>query len=402
MTIYLSSPPADGLLTAREHFHEYVKPVLLSAGLDWDAVEGRREGDVRAGTAERIRKFRKMRGERSREPIDEEDLEALISGIREKMGVREWDGPAGDIVIGRNTWKEYIRGLHEGWLGPIDTPKDVEEMDQAVNDEPEHRQPVEMPHGIESVPNYVGEQAIYNLQSKDSTAAPLVVHDAGGSSLSDDASPIAETSLVVEAEKTEEEKAEEERKKKVRKQPPPFISTKDYSSASVAPSLPIELDPSTTIPLPHILGFLNTPIRMYRFLSRRYVADDIGRQVASACFAAYRPYQHSEAGSSAFSPFTSDSTLPSTDFASDPTATATTMKGVWEQEALLENEEGEWHKSIRKNRDLEKESVWLDPMVLDARIAGRMRKFQLDPAEEQRVNKTKDDKTPDRESSSER
>ncbi|KAE9973756.1 hypothetical protein BLS_003451 [Venturia inaequalis] len=400
LTIYLSSPPADGLLTAREHFHEYVKPVLLSAGLDWDAVEGRREGDVRAGIAERIRKFRKLRGERSGEPIDEEDLEVLISGIREKMGVREWDGPAGDIVIGRNTWKEYVRGLHEGWLGPIDTPKIGEEAEQVIRDEPEHRQPVEKPHGMGSIPNHVEEQTIPNSSSKDSTAAPLVVHEAGGSSLSDDASPTAETALTVEAEKTEEEKAEEERKKKTRKQPPPFISTKDYSSASVAPSLPVELAPSTTIPLPHILGFLNTPIRMYRFLSRRYVADDIGRQVASACFAAYRPYEHSEAGSSASSPFTSDSASPSTDFASDDGATATPRKEVWEQEALLGNEEGEWHKSIRKNRDLEKESVWLDPMVLDARIASRMRRFQLDPAEEERVKDVKDDWKSDQESSS--
>lgn len=362
LTIYLSSPPADGLLTAREHFHEYVKPILQSAGLDWDAVEGRREGDVRARTAERIRKFRKIRGERSGEPIEEEDLEVLISGIREKMGVREWDGPAGDIVIGRNTWKEYVRGLHEGWLGPIDTPKAVDEVEQVIKDEPEHRQPVEKPHSIESIPNYVGEQVIPNLPPKDST---VVVHEAGGSSPSDDASPAAETPLPVEAEMTEEEKAEEEKKKNAKKQPPPFISTKDYSSASVAPSLPIELAPSTTIPLPHILGFLNTPIRMYRFFSRRYVADDIGRQVAAACFAAHRPYQPSE------------------------------------QEDLLQNEEGEWHKSVRKNRDLEKkESVWLDPMVLDARIAGRMSRFQLDPAEEERVKNMKDVKNPDAESSS--
>lgn len=400
LTIYLSSPPADGLLTAREHFHEYVKPVLISAGLDWDAVEGRREGDVRAGTAERIRKFRKLRGERSGEPINEEDLEVLISGIREKMGVREWDGPAGDIVIGRNTWKEYVRGLHEGWLGPIDTPKVVEEVDQAVRDEPEHRQPSEKSHAVESIPNYIGEQATQSLPHKDSIAAPVVVHDTGGSSPFDDAAPTAEMPLPVEAEKMEGEKAEEERIKKAKKQPPPFISTKDYSSASVAPSLPIELAPSITIPLPHILGFLNTPIRMYRFLSRRYVADDIGRQVAAACFAAYRPYQHSEAGSSASSPFSSDSASPSADFTSDDGATATPRKEVWEQEALLENEEGEWHKSIRKNRDLEKESVWLDPMILDARIAGRMRMFQLNPVEEERTKSIKDVKSSNGESSS--
>jgi import inner membrane translocase subunit TIM54 len=395
LTIYLSSPPADGLLTAREHFHEYVKPVLLSAGLDWDAVEGRREGDVRARLAERIRKLRKLKGETSEVPIEEEDLEVLIDGIREKMGVKEWSGPAGDIIIGRNTWKEYVRGVHEGWLGPLDAPKIVEEVEKTENvkDEPEHKLPVERPHGIESIPNYAAEQVIHNLPHRDSTGAPTVVHEAGGSPPVDDAPPATDIPPPIDTEKILEEKAkeeEEEKKKKAKKQPPPFISTKKYSSVSVAPSLPTELPPSTTIPLPHILGFMNTPIRMYRFLSRRYVADDIGREVAAACFAAYRPYQHSEAGSSASSPFTSDSASPSTDFASDDGATETPRKEVWEQEALLENEEGEWHKSIRKTRDVEKESVWLDDMVLDSRIAGRMRKFYLDPVEEERVKNMKD------------
>lgn len=402
LTIYLSSPPADGLLTAREHFHEYVKPVLLSAGLDWDAVEGRREGDVRAGTAERIRKLRKLKGEKSAEPIEEEDLEVLIGGIREKMGVKEWDGPAGDIVIGRNTWKEYVRGLHEGWLGPIDTPKVVEEV-EIVRDEPEYRQPVENPDRIESIPNHGGAEVISKLPHGDSPDATTVVHEAGGSSPSDGGSPTADIPLPATTEKTSEEKAkeeEEEKKKKVKKQPPPFLSTKAYSSASVAPSLPSELAPSTTIPLPHILGFFNTPIRMYRFLSRRYLADDIGREVAAACFAAYRPYQHSEAGSSASSPFTSDSASPSTDFASDDGATATPRKESWEQEFLLQNEEGEWHKSTRKTRDPEKESVWLDEMVLDSRIAGRMRKFQLDPEQEERAKKMNDVKTVDGDGSS--
>jgi import inner membrane translocase subunit TIM54 len=42
MTIYLQAPPADGLRSAREHFYEYVKPVLVAGAMDWDVVEGRR------------------------------------------------------------------------------------------------------------------------------------------------------------------------------------------------------------------------------------------------------------------------------------------------------------------------------------------------------------------------
>jgi mitochondrial import inner membrane translocase subunit TIM54 len=407
LTIYLSAPPADGLLTAREHFHAYVKPVLLSAGLDWDAVEGRREGDVRAGLAERIRKLRKLKGEKSVEAVDEEDVDVLISGIREKMGVREWDGVAGDIVIGRNTWKEYVRGLHEGWLGPLDAPKIADEKEKeedrkdVITKEEKH---VERPHDIASIPSYAAERVIHNLpHHRDSKPAPTVIHDAGGSPPSDDGSLSDDTPPPSDGEKTPEEKAKEEeteKKSASKKQPPPFISTKEYSSASVAPSLPSELPPSTTIPLPHILGFFNTPIRMYRFLRRRDVAEEIGREVAAACFAAYRPFQHSETGSSASSPFASDSASPSADFAVDDDATDSPSTEAWEQDGLLKHEEGEWHKSVRKNRDAEEESVWVDEMVLDGRIAGRMRKFYLDPVEEERARNLRESKRREEEDTS--
>lgn len=119
VTIYLQAPPGDGLRTAREHFHLYVKPVLVAAAMDWDVVEGRKEGDVRHKTAEKIRKWRRRRGEG--EPVAAGDDGTLtVEDLREKNGDVEYPGVAGDIVIGRHTWKEYIRGLHEGYLGPAD------------------------------------------------------------------------------------------------------------------------------------------------------------------------------------------------------------------------------------------------------------------------------------------
>ncbi|KAK3044332.1 hypothetical protein LTS18_001561, partial [Coniosporium uncinatum] len=101
VTIILSAPPADGLMFAREHFHEYVKPVLVSSGLDWDVVEGRKEGDVRAGLAEDIRKKRKLNGETSVTGVDEQDPEIMVQEARERNGVKEWEGIQGNIVIGR-------------------------------------------------------------------------------------------------------------------------------------------------------------------------------------------------------------------------------------------------------------------------------------------------------------
>lgn len=125
LTIYLSAPPGDGLRSAREYFQEYIKPVLVAAALDWEVVEGRREGDVRAGTAERVRKLRRKGGEAG-QAEEEEDAETLVDQTRYRTGIRDLDGVKGDIVIGRHTWKEYIRGLHEGWLGPLDPPPNPE------------------------------------------------------------------------------------------------------------------------------------------------------------------------------------------------------------------------------------------------------------------------------------
>ncbi|PSN59761.1 hypothetical protein BS50DRAFT_579790 [Corynespora cassiicola Philippines] len=351
MTIYIGAPPADGLVPAREHFNEYVKPILVAAALDWDAIEGRREGDVRAGLAERIRKLRKKRGEQSAEPI-EEGLEDLYEAIRQNSGVKEWNGPGGDIVIGRHTWKEYIRGLHEGWLGPLDPPPvPAEEIPAA---------PVDTP--FEAAPAAPATPA---PTAEGTSTTPVQTLTEAVSNASDDASPTA-------APKTEEAEKpkEDENKSKKKKQPPPFISTSEYESAALSPFCPPALGPSAAVPLPHLLGFLNFPIRMYRFLNRRKVADDVGRQTAAAVLGAYQLYD-----------------APTTN------ASVGDDGPKWEQEHLLQNEEPDWHKTARERKDDNgKERVWLDDMVLDPRIAERMRKFVINADDEDRANRLASEK----------
>jgi import inner membrane translocase subunit TIM54 len=341
LTVYVSAPPADGLVPARDHFAEYVKPILVAAALDWDAVEGRREGDVRAGLAERIRKLRKQRGEPSLEPIEEDDIEASLAGLRQRSGVREWDGPRGDIVIGRHTWKEYVRGLHEGWLGPLDAP--------ALPVEPTQLDfPVAQIEESASTPMSTGSE-------------PLVVH------ATDDASPqlLPDTPLPDETEKPKEE----ENKPKKKKQPPPFIKPSEYENAVVSQNCPQALGPSAVIAFPHLLGFFNFPIRLYRFLNKRQVADDIGRETAAAVLGAYRPFE--VAGETA--------NIDGDDEGSS---------AQWEQQRVLAHEEADYHKTAKdRSKDEEgKERVWLDDMVLDPRIAERMRRFAVDAELEERAN----------------
>ncbi|KAI0006345.1 mitochondrial import inner membrane translocase subunit Tim54 [Xylariaceae sp. FL0662B] len=306
LTIFLESPPGDGLRVSQDHFTEYVKPILAASGLDWEFVQGRKEGDIRAAVAERIR--------RTRQPTnDSQTQEEIVREIRIKNNTPEYHGPRGDIVIGRHTWKEYVRGLHEGWLGPL-------------------------------------------------TAPPLPEPDVKTAEATGAATPN-------EGEKQESKPEEKPEQKPERPpQPPPYNSPDDYPTSALPLLIPAEFSPSTPIPFPHILGFSNTLIRLRRFLNRRYLADEIGREVAAVCLATAREYRE------------------------DPE----TLQS--EQQTALAHEEKDWPKSVWKAAENPKpkegekeanaappEKIWTGPVVTDPRISMRMRRFEIDPAEEARA-----------------
>lgn len=344
MTIYLAAPPGDGLRIARDHFREYVKPILVAAALDYQVIEGRREGDIRAGTAENIRKMRRKAGEPS-SVVEEPSTEQVIAAARQSMGVYEEPGPKGDLVIGRHTWKEYIRGLHEGWLGPLDPP-------------PPPPAPVEEAAPAPTTPEGTSDTAAETPEKK--------------------------------GEQVSESKEKEENKEKEKKKPtgpaPAYIAPADYPSRALPSTLPETLDGSVPIPFPHILGFLNTPVRLYRYLNRRHLAEDIGRDVAGAVLASYsRPYHDDIMPSGSESVTTIPTSLPGHEVTID------LPPRNYEQQNVLEEEEKEWHKSVHKrdpeNPNGDNEREWLDDVVLDPRIASRMDRYTLCPNEEARAQR---------------
>ena len=355
MTVYLAAPPGDGLRAAREHFHNYVKPVLVAAAMDWDVVEGRKEGDVRYKTAERIRKKRKRSGEG--EPLSQEDAEnhqLTVEGIREKNGTMEYDGIAGDLVIGRNTWKEYVRGLHEGWLGPVDAPKQPQEGDA-------YGGPLTSQH-VDGHASF-GDTAVEAATNAVSSSSP------NATSLSSESSTSERESEDDGDPKPEEEKKEEEDKPKPR-QPPPYIQPLEYPSATPSRNTPDLLGPSTGIRFPHILGFRNTPVRIYRFFTRRHLADSTFREVAAAVLASYRPFP--------------------TTLAREDDSASSDSNDIPEQRKVLKHEERDWWKTTFKPRQDHEESVWIEDMVLDERLANRMRAFQLTAEHEDRAKRLGD------------
>ncbi|EEH21000.1 hypothetical protein PABG_03231 [Paracoccidioides brasiliensis Pb03] len=361
LTVFLAAPPGDGLMSAREYFKEYIKPIIVAGALDYEVVEGRKEGDIRATFANRIRKARRRAGEG--QPIEEDEAENFLQQIRQNFGIEDEPGIQGDMVIGRHTWKEYIRGLHEGWLGPIDEP---------------HPEPETIP-GPEGA---AAEVATQQLAGDYGTPAALSAPQENK-----------------KAESAPEKKPEEEKTdvKKLPRPTPAYILPSSYPSQRLAPSTPQEIDVSP-VRFPHILGFFNTPIRIYRFLTQRYLADAVGRDVAAIVLAAStRPYtENSNIPDSEFRTPTdaSDDASPTSLSSSSSSSSSLSPSSQipsnhYEQQSDLETEEQEWPKSVRKQKEDPdiKEREWLDDIVMDPRIALRMHRFDLPPEEEERAQR---------------
>ena len=325
LTIYLEAPPGDGLRSAQDHFIEYAKPVLAASGLDWEFVQGRQQGDVRAAVAEKIRRTRRGHERPGEDAVKTE--ETIVEDMRKRMGCPDFEGVKGDVILGRHTWKEYVRGLHEGWLGSLDPP---------------------------SKPFIEEETA----------AAAAAVVSAADSSDKANNNKEEDGSTSTEEKQAEEKEKEKEKEKKPERppQPPPYNSVDDYSSAALPPQIPMEFHPSMALPFPHRLGFRHTFVRLGRFLNRRKLADDIGRDVAAACLAASRDWREVEGNQ-------------------------------YEQQLVLQREESDWPNSVWKDEPAEtdddgkpkaeqpppKEKIWASDMATDSRIMSRMRRFEITP-----------------------
>ncbi|KOS20140.1 Mitochondrial import inner membrane translocase subunit tim54 [Escovopsis weberi] len=324
LTIYLEAPPGDGLRAAQDHFLEYVKPVLAASGLDWDFVQGRQQGDVRAAVAERIRRARCAR-ERPADELPKTD-DSVLEDVRARLGLPRHQGANGDVVIGRHTWKEYIRGLHEGWLGSLDPPPAPE------TPEPKPKPQTEAGTTTEAKAEVEGE----------------------------------------DKDKDREKKEEEQEDKPSRPpQPPPYNSPDDYAAAAVPAHIPAEFAPSAPIAFPHRLGVRHTFVRLGRFFNRRKLADDIGRDVAAVCFAAARDWREPEPGH-----FEQQLALQHEEH--------DWPKSVWKANEAPADDSNDDNAGANAPAP-PKERIWASQLVVDPRIVSRMRRFEILPEDEARA-----------------
>ncbi|KAH3662526.1 hypothetical protein OGAPHI_005778 [Ogataea philodendri] len=151
LRIYVAPPPNDFLSEGLKYLRRFCKPILNSASIDFDIYTAERQGDIRHAVAEEIRQLRRAAVAKPEQPSaangaseDPEETKPLkeLYQPSDVLGISKCIKPqplvfedanvppeqaGGIITIGRGAYKEYINGVHEGLLGPLEKPEKPEQ-----------------------------------------------------------------------------------------------------------------------------------------------------------------------------------------------------------------------------------------------------------------------------------
>lgn len=319
ITVFIAPPPNDYLETSLKIWRRYIKPVLYSAGLDYDIVEEDKQGVIRTYVANEIRKIRKeYLLEQSENPLanQKKQLDSKVSpnathaddndelngkeykrnfDYRDLIGVfykrpkidrvihtnAEATDPTssgGVICLGRGAYKEYINGLHEGLLGPLeqseiptvkDATEELQKKDLSVDE-------------IRSALNTSTDNKTSEHSDSDSDNTSMKKQD------DDNNNNVSNDDSKGDTEK-EETCKDKDNKVLVR-----FISPEDYPNVSLSEELiqqlPVIKNPTTDVPIllhqpvlmipvPSLSGFTTIPTRIVRFYQRRFYTEQVCSQV---------------------------------------------------------------------------------------------------------------------------
>lgn len=348
LTIYIAPPPNDLLDSSLKLFKKFVKPVFNSAAIDFDMFSETRQGDIRAHVAQKIRDMRKEEIRKQQKLIEDAELERYnkswtkffkkdlpnlfkrkqsepevlkarneLYQPKDVLGLMKITKPiepesddsidplsAGGVVcIGRGAYKEYMNGVHEGLLGPLEKPQFLIDEENQIAAEKEQAR-------LDAI-------ALAEAEGKEPEPEP---------------------------------KVDENKPKPVVK---PFIRTEDYPNAELAPEFNMNQivmtddkipaifeQPLYVYPVPNLIGFTKIPWKIYRYYTKRWLAEDFGERALNVIENKSRP----------FSP---------------------------EDVFQAEEEELDWPKGWVKNAK-EKNSEWIQEFVVDGRITNRMRVFEVE------------------------
>ncbi|KAI8385269.1 Mitochondrial import inner membrane translocase subunit TIM54 [Nakaseomyces glabratus] len=374
ITVFIAPPPNDYLETSLKIWRRYIKPVLYYAGLDYEVIEEDRQGIIRSEVASRIRQLRRelleadneqqgnsgdsllsiFKKPHAKDPEEEQKFDPEqarqfkadfdfrnVMGIYTKVPkldtIVQTDSlvtdpvlAGGVVCVGRGAYKEYITGLHEGLLGPLDPPEET-------------TQEVEMGSKLKSMND--GD----NVETTVETAVETMV----------EATLESADKVEVEGKDTENEEGKDEPDEEKSRVLKPYLLRTAFHDTPIPPEVEPVLekdvllkDPKTNvpsllhqpvlvIPVPNLIGFLTIPERIYRFYQRRFFVDEVCREASNLVkqehIVKYEPDKHIN---------------------------------------LALEEESDWPKQWVKT-GIEKNSEWTQELVQDQRVVSKMHVFEL-------------------------
>lgn len=352
LSIFIAPPPDDFLEESLKHFRRYIKPILNAAAVDFDVYTEGRQGEIRSQVAEKVRQLRRKAIEDQQKKEDEARAEAYshswtkffkedavnvfkkLKFSKEKetevyvdrhelytptdvLGLYKLVEPlnpvsddekdihlaGGIICVGRGSYKEYITGIHEGLLGPLEKPEEnteVMKVDPVKNEETTSDEIKE------------GEN--------------VEIEDFG--------------------------QQEEIEKKNQDPVPKPYIKQTEYDSAVLAPEFDMSMvirddknvpvlfeQPLYVFPVPRLSGIKNWPKKIYRFFTKRELAESVSSQTLAVVYGNSRPFE-------------------------------------FKDRFLAKEEELDWPKKwVERGRS--KNSEWVQELEVDNRIGDRLRVFDF-------------------------
>lgn len=306
LTIFIAPPPNDFLEESLRYFRKFVKPILNSASIDYEIYTENRQGDIRSQVAEKIRQLRRSKIEKlepepktgdeefkhRHELYEAKDILGLYQLVNPFKTVRDDEvdvlNAGGVVCIGRGTFKEYMNGVHEGLLGPLEpvvTEQSGEPNEGAKIAEIE----TEAPQAAETTPLAETTEVSQPAELKTDTQSE-------GTEVQ---------SLDAKLEEAKQESSEDSDEEKLPPVPKPYITSDQYANHQLAPELdfgngPVLNDKNVPVlfeqpvyvyPVPNLLGFFNTPQKIYRYFTKRNVAEDYGKRTLAIIYNLHRDFE---------------------------------------------------------------------------------------------------------------
>ncbi|RCK66492.1 Mitochondrial import inner membrane translocase subunit TIM54 [Candida viswanathii] len=271
LTVYIAPAPNDFLDDSLKLFRKCIKPVLNAGVVDFEIFSESRQGDIRSTVAEKIRELRRknvaveeLKEEQPGKPgVDEpeyksrgdlykaKDVLGLYKVFPGSIEIESEDAaqdasPGGIICVGRGAYKEYMTGVHEGLLGPLEKPQSVKEEEEKIE---------------------------------------------------------------LEKQKKKEENPDDEDEENANLKPVPlkYIKPEDYANAQLAPELdmstvirdkngvPVFFEQAVYVyPLPNIVGFTNIPRKLYNWFTQRFLVEDFSQRTATIVDNKTRPFVYKD------------------------------------------------------------------------------------------------------------